>query len=302
MTTTKLRYWITALRLRTLPLAFSSVLLGAFLAYFNGYQNWLVVGLALSTTLFLQVLSNLANDLGDSTHGADNENRLGPKRAVQSGKISALAMKHGVIVVALMALASGIPLVYFGTREIGLISKLLFLVLGLLAIISAITYTIGKKPYGYAGFGDLFVFIFFGLAGVMGTYFLITNHLAPDVFLPAAALGFLSVAVLNLNNMRDHKNDAQSGKRTLVVRWGIGAARIYHLVLITSSIVLGLTYMLLNYHSPLQMFFLITVPFFWMNVYGVFHNTIPAELDPYLKRLALTTLLFSIVFGLSLLL
>lgn len=296
----KLKYWISAFRLRTLPLALSTVSLGTFLAYFDGARNWPVFILALLTTLFLQVLSNLANDYGDSSHGVDNENRVGPKRAVQSGSISAGKMKSAIITFTFLSLLTGIPLVFTGLKEAGIAGKLFFFALGLLAIISAIKYTVGRKPYGYYGYGDLFVFVFFGLAGVMGTHFLITNSIAPEILLPAAAVGFLSVAVLNLNNMRDRENDARSGKNTLVVRLGIKAARIYHLSLISASVICGLIYMIINYHSPFQMVFLVTVPFFWMNVYGVFHHSIPAELDPYLKRLALTTFAFSIIFGISL--
>ncbi|MDP2424282.1 MAG: 1,4-dihydroxy-2-naphthoate polyprenyltransferase [Bacteroidales bacterium] len=302
MSRTKISNWLQAFRLRTLPLALSTVLLGAFLAYFDGAKNWLVSGLALATTLFLQILSNLANDYGDSAHGLDNEKRVGPKRTVQSGNIGAAEMKLAIIIFTLLSLSTGILLVFAGLSRTGMATKLIFFSMGLLAITAAIKYTVGKRPYGYAGFGDLFVFIFFGLAGVMGTYFLITNHFQPAVLLPASAVGFLSMAVLNINNMRDRENDALSGKNTLVVRLGIRVARVYHLVLIVGSMLMGLTYMLINYRSPFQMFFLITVPFFWMNVYGVFRNTNPAELDPYLKRLALTTLLFSVIFGISLVL
>jgi 1,4-dihydroxy-2-naphthoate polyprenyltransferase len=299
---TKLSYWLSAFRLRTLPLALSTITLGAFLAYFDGYSNWPVLILALLTTLFLQILSNLANDYGDSSHGVDNEKRVGPQRSVQSGKISPGQMKTAIFVFISLSLLSGIPLVFIALINAGAGAKVFFFVLGLMAIVAAIKYTVGKKPYGYAGFGDLFVFVFFGLAGVMGTYFLIANQFNAEVLLPASAVGFLSMAVLNLNNMRDRENDALSGKNTLVVRLGIRAARIYHLALIAGSVVSGLAFMIINYRSPFQMFFLISVPFFWMNVYGVFHNTIPAELDPYLKRLALTTLLFSITFGISLVL
>lgn len=296
----KLSYWVSAFRLRTLPLALSTITLGAFLAYFDGATNWTVFSLALLTTLFLQVLSNLANDYGNSSHGVDNAHRIGPQRAVQSGKISSRQMKTAIVVFTTLSLATGIPLVFKALQGTEYYVKAAFLSLGLFAIVAAIKYTIGKKPYGYYGFGDLFVFLFFGLAGVMGTYFLITRHFQTDILLPASAVGFLSMAVLNLNNMRDRENDANSGKNTLVVRFGIRTARIYHLLLISGSVICGLTYMIINYRSPTQMFFLLTVPFFWMNVYGVFHHTIPAELDPYLKRLALTTLLFSIIFGLSL--
>jgi len=298
----KLKYWISAFRLRTLPLALSTIALGAFLAWFDGSKNWLVFTLALLTTLFLQVLSNLANDYGDSSHGVDNENRVGPKRAIQSGNISPGQMIGAIVVFTSLSLATGIPLVFVALQGSGMTAIIFFFALGFLAIVAAIKYTVGKKPYGYYGFGDLFVFLFFGLAGVMGTYFLITEHFNVEVLLPASAMGFLSVAVLNLNNMRDRENDALSGKNTLVVRFGIRAARIYHLCLIACSILAGLAYMLINYHSPYQMLFLVTVPLFWMNVYGVFHYTFAAELDAYLKRLALSTFVFSVIFGISLML
>lgn len=298
----RLSYWVSAFRLRTLPLALSTVSLGAFLAYFDGFTNWTVFLLALFTTLFLQVLSNLANDYGDSSHGVDNVNRIGPQRAVQSGKISASQMKIAIVVFTTLSLVTGIPLVFRALQGEGYLVKTFFFGLGLFAIIAAIKYTVGKKPYGYYGFGDLFVFLFFGLAGVLGTHFLITRQFHADILLPASAVGFLSMAVLNLNNMRDRENDANSGKHTLVVRFGIRTARIYHLLLISGSVLCGMAFMIINYRSPVQMFFLVTVPFFWMNVYGVFHHTIPAELDPYLKRLALTTLVFSILFGISLVL
>ncbi len=297
-----LTYWMAAMRLRTLPLALSTVLLGAFLAYYDGHFSPSITILLLLTVLFLQILSNLANDYGDSEHGVDNQRRAGPKRAVQSGVIRASQMKNAIIVFSILSLSAGIPLVFFALQGIGSAVKILFLVLGLMAIVSAIKYTVGKNPYGYRGFGDLFVFIFFGIIGVMGAYYLIAKHVNPDVLLPASALGMLSVAVLNLNNLRDVENDEQSGKHTLVVKWGVPAAKWYHFFLIAGSVILGLTYTVLNYHSPLQLAFLITVPFFWMNVYGVFKNSVPALLDPFLKKLALTTLLFSLTFGLGLIL
>ncbi len=294
--------WVSALRLRTLPLALSTVGLGAFLAWFDGEKNWTVVALAMLTTLLLQVLANLANDYGDSSHGVDNHHRVGPKRAVQSGAITPRRMKTAIIICAILAAGAGLPLVFIALNGENSAVKIFFYLLGLLAIISAVKYTIGRNPYGYYGLGDLSVFFFFGPVGVMGTYFLITHQFEPIVLLPSAAVGFLSVAVLNLNNIRDHDSDALSGKNTLVVRIGVGAAKIYHMVLIALSVLFGVVHVVLNYHSPLQLFFLVSVPFFWMNVYGVFHQTIPAQVDPYLKRLAMATLLFSVAFGIGLVL
>ncbi len=296
----KTKAWIEAFRLRTLPLALSSVALGCFVAYYDGMFNLRVSILAAVTTLFLQVLSNLANDYGDSKHGVDSSNRVGPVRAVQSGVIAPAAMKRMVITFMILSLASGLWLIYEGTRGIPVLYVALFLVLGLGAIAAAVKYTIGDNPYGYSGFGDLFVFIFFGLTGVLGTYFLNTHTLKWEVLLPGAAMGFLSAGVLNLNNMRDRVNDKESGKNTLVVIMGIEKARWYHLFLLLGSVVTGLTYMIINYHSPFQMLFLLTIPLLWINVVVVFRNTIPEELDPYLKKLAIASLLFSLTFGIGL--
>jgi 1,4-dihydroxy-2-naphthoate octaprenyltransferase len=297
----EIKIWIKAFRLRTLPLALSSVALGCFVANYDGALNWKVCVLAASTTLFLQILSNLANDYGDSKHGTDNLDRVGPLRAVQSGIIAPKEMKQVVILFMTLSFISGLWLIYEGTKGIPLINVVLFLALGLGAIAAAVKYTIGDHPYGYSGFGDLFVFIFFGLTGVIGTYYLNTHKLNWEILLPASAMGFLSAGVLNLNNMRDRVNDEISGKHTLVVKMGMQKAKWYHFFLLLGSVLSGLTYMLINYHSPFQLLFLITLPMLWINVAVVFKNTVPQELDPYLKKLALASLLFSFAFGIGLL-
>jgi 1,4-dihydroxy-2-naphthoate octaprenyltransferase len=297
----KLKVWIKAFRLRTLPLALSSVALGCFVANYDGAINLKVCVLAALTTLFLQILSNLANDYGDSKHGTDNIERVGPERAVQSGVISPKEMKRVVIIFMIMSLISGIWLIYEGTKGIPFINVAIFLLLGLGAIAAAVKYTIGDHPYGYSGFGDLFVFIFFGLTGVIGTYYLNTHTINLEILLPASAMGFLSAGVLNLNNMRDRVNDQISGKKTLVVKMGIRKAKWYHLFLLLGSVISGLTYMIINYHSPFQLLFLITLPMLWINVAVVFKNTAPEELDPCLRKLAIASLLFSLSFGIGLL-
>ncbi len=296
-----LKPWIQAFRLRTLPLTLSSIVLGCFLARFDGAYSSKICILAILTTLFLQILSNLANDYGDSKHGVDNSNRKGPERAVQSGIITPKKMKRVVILFMILSFVSGVWLIYEGTKGLPVINLFVFLVIGLGAIAAAVKYTIGEHPYGYAGFGDLFVFLFFGITGVVGTYYLNTHSFNPEILLPASAAGFLSTAVLNLNNMRDRENDKNSGKRTLVVKIGIEKAKWYHFFLLSGSVITGLAYMILNYHSPFQMLFLLTIPMLWINAAVVFKNTIPEELDPYLKKLALTSLLFSLAFGIGLL-
>ncbi|MFU8843008.1 MAG: 1,4-dihydroxy-2-naphthoate polyprenyltransferase [Bacteroidales bacterium] len=300
MSRLKARAWIKSFRLRTLPLALSSVALGCFIAYYDGGFNWKVSILTVMTTLCLQILSNLANDYGDSKHGVDSEKRVGPLRSVQSGLIKPFEMKRMVLIFVMLSLGSGLWLIYEGTKGIPLVYVFIFLLAGVGAIIAAVKYTIGKNPYGYKGFGDLFVFLFFGLAGVVGTYFLNTHSFKWELLLPAAAIGFLSAGVLNLNNMRDRVNDQLSGKNTLVVILGIQKARWYHFSLILGSVIAGLAYMILNYHSPFQMLFLLTIPLLWINVVVVFNNQAPEELDPYLRKLALASLLFTITFGVGL--
>lgn len=297
MTKNKLNAWVHAIRLRTLPLAFSSSLLGSFIAYFDQSFKWSVLWMALLTTLFLQILSNLANDYGDSKNGADNSERVGPQRAVQSGIITAKEMRIAVIMTSLLAFISGILLIGAGIGFSVSLKWLMFLLLGIGALGAAINYTVGKKPYGYMGFGDLFVFLFFGLTGVLGTYYLHTGQFYAGLLLPATAMGLLSTAVLNLNNMRDVEGDGRAGKRTLVVIMGPSMARVYHLLLIIGAPLALTGYTLLNYRGPGQFIFLITLPVLLLHLNVVFRTKEPSALDPQLKRLALTTFATVIIFG-----
>lgn len=296
---TSVKTWIGAFRLRTLPLSMASIILGSLLAYYTGGFDWGVFGLALLTTLSLQILSNLANDYGDSKNGIDNTTRVGPQRTVQSGLIPARKMKAMVIGFILLSLVSGSALVFIGTNGENFLMTLGFLLLGMIAVASAVKYTVGKNPYGYRGLGDLFVFVFFGLAGVVGTFYLHTNTLPADIFLPATSIGLLSVGVLNLNNMRDQVSDKNSGKRTLVVILGSDKAKIYHIALLAGAILSGMIFSLLHFHTPYQFLFLITLPFLIMNIREVLHNTIPKELDPELRKLAIATLIFAFSFGIG---
>ncbi len=295
----KLKIWIQAFRLRTLPLALSSSILGSFLAYADGKFNKTVFALAVSTTVFLQVLSNLANDFGDSQHGADNEKRVGPERAVQSGKISKTGMKQLMAVFVALSLVSGGGLIFSGIKntDTGLI--FLFFGLGFASIVAALKYTVGRNPYGYSGLGDIFVFMFFGLLGVCGTYFLHTNRFDPLLLLPAASIGLLSAGVLNLNNMRDIENDAASGKRTLVVRMGAKNAKIYHALLIVISPLLSLIYVVKTWQSVYQLMFLLSVVPLAFHLYEVLKNHVPNQLNKQLKVLALTTFFFSATYSLG---
>ncbi|WP_421919960.1 1,4-dihydroxy-2-naphthoate polyprenyltransferase [Marinifilum sp.] len=298
----KTKAWVHAFRLRTLPLALSNIFLGSLLAAADGKFSIKIFLLASLTTLFLQILSNLANDLGDSVSGADNENRLGPERAVQSGVISKKEMIRMVFVFALLSLTAGLFLLWEALQLLSYTQAFVMLGLGLLAIAAAINYTVGNNPYGYNGFGDLFVFLFFGLTGVVGCYFLHTGDVNWSILLPATSVGLLSVGVLNLNNMRDIENDSNSGKRTLVVKIGSEKAKKYHLFLIGFAILSACAYVLIHWNSIYQLLFLISLPLLLKHIYVVAKNKVAQELDPELKKLALSTLLFSLSFGLGLLL
>ena len=288
--------WLNAFRLRTLPLALSCILVGSGMAYGSPGFNWIIFSLAISTTLFLQILSNLANDYGDAEKGTDNENRIGPKRAIQSGKITTSQMKKGIIFLVILTLVSGISLIYNSNLGDNKIAHIGFVLLGIVCIVSAIKYTAGKGAYGYKGLGDVFVFIFFGLIGVCGTYFLFTKEINLLQVLPGISIGLFSAAVLNLNNMRDIENDEASGKNTLVVKIGLKKAKIYHFSIILIGISTSIIFVLQSLSSPINFIFLISFIPLIIHLFKVFKNQTPANLDPELKKVALSTFLFSILF------
>jgi 1,4-dihydroxy-2-naphthoate octaprenyltransferase len=292
--------WIQAVRPKTLPLALSSTILGSFIAASEKQFHLKVFILASLTTLFLQILSNLANDYGDYTKGTDKTARLGPERMVQSGLIRPRQMILAIIIFISLSLVSGSLLIFTGTHGNTAGVKVFYFILGIAAIIAAIKYTIGKKPYGYIGLGDLFVFIFFGLTGVIGTYYLHTQHLRLDILLPATSVGFLSVGVLNINNIRDYQSDIKASKRTLVVLIGSHRAKLYHLFLLIGAVITGSLYTIINFKTGYQWLFLITTPMLLMNVLSVYRYTKPLELNMELKKLAFSTLLFSFTFGIGL--
>ncbi len=293
-----IKAWIEAFRLRTLPLALSSIAMGGFLAASAESFKWSIFLLCVTTTIFLQVLSNLANDYGDSVNGADHAGRKGPLRAVQTGTISPLQMKSAIILFVLLSLTSGISLllISFGWD---LNALLFFFGLGVLSIGAAIAYTVGKKPYGYIGLGDFSVLIFFGLVGVMGSYYLFTKSISWLEILPALSCGFFSIGVLNINNIRDIESDRAAGKFSIPVRIGKEKAVMYHWFLLAGGITASIVYAIISYHSPLQFLFCLTILLFFRNGLAVSQKS-SAELDPYLKQMALTTLLFVILFGVGL--
>ena len=289
--------WISAFRLRTLPLALSCIGMAGFLAAAAGKFDGQIFFLCCLTTILLQILSNLANDYGDSINGADHAERKGPQRAVQSGMISTGQMKNAVIVFVILCLISGLSLL-FVSFGLDWASVLFFFVLGLLSIGAAIAYTVGRKPYGYTGLGDLSVLIFFGCVGVMGSLYLFTKSVLPSDLLPALSCGFFSIAVLNINNIRDIDSDRTAGKFSIPVRIGKEKAALYLWFLLGSGWLAAIVYTLMNLESLNQFLFLLALPLFVMNGLAVTKRP-STELDPYLRQMALSTLLFVILFGLG---
>jgi len=296
-TKSKRKIWVNAMRLRTLPLALACIMLGAFLALADGVFDWLVILLCVTTAVLLQILSNFANDYGDSQHGADSVQRAGPPRAVQTGAISARDMKRAMILFGGLTAVSGLALVIvaFGLEALPLV--LLFLLLGAAAIWASVNYTAGKNPYGYAGLGDLFVLIFFGWAGVLGTYFLQTHALYWELILPATSAGLLATAVLNVNNMRDIDSDKAAGKITIPVRLGAERARIYHWCLLIMAFMLAGLFSALTYESVWQFLFILATPLLLKNASEVTQTYDPLKLNPLLKQMVFTALIFDFLFG-----
>lgn len=296
-----MKNWIQAFRLRTLPLAFSSILMGTFLAIRSNSFNWLILSLCLLTTLFLQVLSNLANDYGDSVHGADSKDRKGPSRAVQTGAISKQQMKTAIIICGALSFCSGITLLFISFGLSNLLYIVGFTALGLLCIAAAIKYTAGSNPYGYAGLGDISVLVFFGLVGVLGTNFMFTYTYESLNLLPAFSCGLFATGVLNVNNIRDIESDELAGKKSIPVRLGRNKAVIYHWGLLCIGMICMLTWTF-KQRIELQIsdfIYLISFPLFIWNGIAVTNKKSASSLDPYLKQLALSTLLFSILCGIS---
>ena len=302
-----MKHWIQAARLRTLPLSVSGIIVGSFYAMSQAMFNWKIILFALSTTLGLQILSNFANDYGDGMKGTDNQDRVGPKRTIQSGAISPDAMKRAMILTSILTLLSAVLLIYVSFKDHYFGYSIFYFLLGVLAIASAIRYTVGNTAYGYKGYGDLFVFIFFGWVSTLGVYFMFAKEMDWLLVLPASAIGFMSVGVLNLNNMRDEASDKKSKKNTIVVKIGGKNAKKYHYFLIVSAMVLILVFGILfdiyrdsdPFHFNFDMYFFLAayIPL-TLHLIRVHKNQDPKFLDPELKKLALSTFALSVLLAL----
>ncbi len=293
----KINTWVNAARLRTLPLSVSGILVGSSIAVAQDEFHSVIFALALATTLGLQILSNFANDYGDFVKGTDNEDRVGPQRALQSGMITRKEMYLGMIGTALVTFLFAVALIYiaFGTRSF--FYAIVFLLLGIAAIAAAVKYTIGDSAYGYRGLGDVFVFLFFGVVAVYGSYFLYALEWDWRVLLPAATIGFLSAGVLNLNNMRDSEADAKAGKNTIVVKMGVTQAKQYHYFLLLGAFSCIILYSAFSFTGIDDLLYLVAFIPLLLHLKRVMENTNPVLLDPELKKLALGTFLLAILFG-----
>jgi 1,4-dihydroxy-2-naphthoate octaprenyltransferase len=297
-----MKKWIQAARLRTLPLSVSGIIVGSFYAMHQGVFDGIIFLLAILTTLGLQILSNFANDYGDGVKGTDNETRIGPDRAIQSGAISVKQMKNGIILTSALTFLIAVLLIYISFGKENFFYTLLFLVLGVASIVAALKYTIGNSAYGYRGLGDVFVFLFFGLLSVLGSYFLYAKEFDWLLVLPACAVGLLSTGVLNLNNMRDEISDRTSNKNTLVVKIGGKKAKTYHFTIVILAILSLLVFSFLKDFKAEQFLFVLGFIPLFLHLKRIAAYQNPKQYDPELKVVALSTFLISVLLSISLLL
>ena len=292
--------WFTTARPRTLPLALASIIIGSALAYWAGKFDLITTLLAFITTILLQVLSNFANDYGDHVKGSDTAERIGPLRAIQYGAITGAQLKQAVILLSILSFLSGALLTVYAYESIQ--DLIVFLALGAISIVAAITYTVGKKAYGYLGLGDLFVLIFFGFVAVIGVFYLQAHEIKSQIFLPALGCGLLSVAVLNINNLRDIEQDRKAGKNTLIVRIGSANGRKYHVALLVVAMISYLVFALTELHHWYNYLFLLATPLLAKHALFVYRHQNPAELRPILGQMAGLALITNLLFSLSIVL
>lgn len=299
MTKNTLKMWFETARPKTLPLAAASIITGSALAYWANHFHFSIAVLCLLTTLLLQILSNFANDYGDHQKGSDTSERIGPLRGIQKGGITARQLKNSLIILSASSLIAGgllIALAYQNTTDL-----LAFALLGILAIVAAITYTVGAKPYGYMGLGDISVLLFFGFLGVGGTFYLQAHQLPLIIFLPALSTGLLATAVLNINNLRDIEQDKKAGKNTLAVRLGAMNGRIYHCLLLGVAALGYLLFALQTFQKGISFTFLLAYPLLLKHARFVYRSQDPLLLRPMLAQMSLIALLINLLFSFGLL-
>ena len=280
------------MRLRTLPLSLAGVLLGLLLA---NTASWPVFLLTLLTTVCLQILSNVSNELGDHLSGTDQEGRSGPAYSLQQGTLTERDLRRTIVVMAVLCAVFGTLMVWCSFGTLLSAPALSLLALGAAAIAAAIRYTLGKNPYGYRGWGDLYVFLFFGLVSVMGGYYVAAHTLSPWLLLPASAVGCFSVGVLNVNNIRDMKSDAAT-RTTVALKLGLRRARIYQTALIAAGWVLMTVYAATEPLHWLHFAYVLALPGFLKHLHGVWTREDRA-LDPMLPVLVVSTFTFALLAG-----
>lgn len=280
------------MRLRTLFLSMSCIWAGLFAVQIQQKLSIIISLFTFLTALFLQILSNFANDYGDTIHGADHDGRKGPKRSVQTGAISAKQMKNAMGLMAILSFISGCILLIASYNIIGTKGVIILLIIGMLGIAAAIAYTNGKRPYGYMGLGDFAVFIFFGLIAVAGTQFLQTGLISQSTWLLAIAFGCISTGVLHLNNMRDIDSDKTAGKMSIAVRLGAFGSKIYYTFLLLSCIACFTLFIIKENFGPFLAFSVTLL--IMLNLMIAWRVQKQEDFDPLLKYLSLSSFIISL--------
>lgn len=284
------------MRLRTLPLSLAGVILGVTLAADKTDVSPWTAALIFLTTVCLQILSNLSNELGDTLSGTDSADRQGPKYALGSGDMTIGDIKKLILMFIGLCVISGLAMIQVSFGSLFKTESICLEALGAAAIVGAMKYTLGKNPYGYRGLGDVFVFIFFGLVSVLGGYYVAARELPSLIMLlPASAIGCFSVGVLNVNNIRDMKTDAVN-RVTVAIKLGMKGARIYQTILVTLGWALILVFCAVYDFAPGHYIFIITIPLYIKHLQGVWTRSERA-LDPMLPMLVISTFFLSILAG-----
>lgn len=290
--------WITAFRLRTLFLAVATVILGSGIALHEESFGMTTFMLTLLLAVSIQILANLANDLGDFQKGTDTTGRRqGPARTLQSGKISSREMKGAIVVFSLICIITGLSLIFNNINYIPFSSAVILIGFGGVSILAALFYTLGKHAYGYKGWGDLLAFLFFGPVPVIGTYFLHTHQFNFQPVLPAIGIGLISAMILNINNMRDIENDRSSGKITIAVKLGINKAKLYHGILTLTSFLFFFCYSTLYAPTPWYRYLYLLAFLFLFRIMDCIRKKNGHELDPYLRLTSLSGFLLALLFS-----
>lgn len=293
----KILRYIEAMRLRTLPLSVSGVMLGIMLAAADYVVRPAVAVFTVLTTVFLQILSNVSNELGDYMHSNDTQpGRQGPRYSLSAGLLNPRDFRLMIALYVLLSAASGMAMIWFSFGTFLALEPVLLLMLGAAAISSAMRYTLGRNPYGYKGWGDLSVFIFFGIVAVLGAYFVASHEIRSWIMLlPAASAGFFSVGVLNVNNIRDMESDAHV-RNTVPLLLGERNAKIYHTFLITAGWACMAIYSMMRMFDWWHFLFVLTLPLFVRHLIYVWRHS-GRELDRALPQLVISTFLFCLAAG-----